>query len=384
MKDVRVVDLTRVLAGPWATQQLADQGASVVKVEPPSGDESRGFGPVVDGRSTYFLSLNRNKSSICLDLKTASAQQILHRMIAEADVVVENFRPGVAPKLGLDWTELMQRHPRLIYVAIRAFGETDPEWKSRPGYDLVLQSVGGAASFNGHPGAPPARFGLPVADLLTGLETVKAVLLALLHREKTGEGQRVVVNMMQAQGAALVYHGSRYAITGECEIQRGSAHRGLMPYDLFPCSDGWLAVACGNDGMWQRLRTALHIPDRQDWRTNVGRVADRVAVDASVREALAHLTVQAADALLTAAKVPVGPVNDVGEAMEHPALEKVILSDSVFGDVAVPGPALTMKGTRTQHLPPPELAAQRDEILRRLGYTAAEIDSLGDRGAFGR
>jgi len=384
MTGTRVIDLSRVLAGPWATQQLADQGADVIKVEPPGGDDSRKFEPVVRGRSTYFLALNRNKRSIVIDLKTEAGRGVLDRLLDSADVVVENFRPGVAASLGLDWSDLSSRYPRLIYVAIRAFGERDPTWRSRPGYDLVLQSVGGAASFNGHPESPPARAGLPVADLFTGYETVKAVLLALLHRERTGEGQRVVVNMMQAQGAALVYHASRCAVTGQSEVQRGNAHRGLMPYDLFPCADGWLAVACGNDRMWQRLRAALGLPDRADWRTNRGRLEDRDAVDAQLREALAKYTVAEADALLTAANVPSGPVNDVAGAIGHPALEKIALRDGVLGSVALPGPTPTLRDTRVAHVGPPGLAEDRDAILSEVGYQPAEIESLHDRGAFGR
>jgi len=384
MQGIRILDLSRVLAGPWATQQLADQGAEVIKVEPPGGDESRRFAPVVDGKSTYFLALNRNKRSICIDLKTDAGRKVLGHLIARSDVLVENYRPGVAEVLGLHWSELSARHPRLIYVAIRAFGETAAQWSGRPGYDMVLQCVGGAASFNGFPDHAPARSGLPSADLFTGLETVKAVLLALLHRERTGEGQRVVVNMMQAQGAALVYHASRQAVTGESEVQRGSAHRGLVPYDLYRCSDGWLAVACGNDRMWQRLRDVLDIEDRPEWRENLGRIAEREVIDGLINASLKHWTTASADALLATVNVPAGPVNDVAGAMANPALEKIILADPVLGDVHVPGPALRLKGTRVRHAAPPELAIHRDEILVEAGLTSIEIESLSDRGAFGR
>jgi crotonobetainyl-CoA:carnitine CoA-transferase CaiB-like acyl-CoA transferase len=384
MTGTRIIDLTRVLAGPWATQQLADQGAEVIKVEAPGGDESRRFEPVVEGRSTYFMALNRNKRSIVLDLKTDAGREILSRMAASADVLVENFRPGVAESLGLTWAELSAKNPRLIYVAIRAFGESDPVWRSRPGYDLVLQSVGGAASFNGHPGSPPVRAGLPAADLFTGYETVKAVLLALLHRERTGEAQRVVVNMLQTQGAALVYHASRCAITGESEIKRGNAHRGLMPYDLYPCRDGWLAVACGNDGMWQRLRRALDLADRPEWRTNRGRLANRQVLDGQLREVMALLTVSEADQRLSDAQVPSGPVHDVAGTLQHPALRRIKIDDAVLGDVSLPGPALALLATRDRHEAPPALAADRDDVLADLGYAAEQIDVLLARGAFGR
>jgi len=384
MKGTRVIDLSRVLAGPWATQQLADQGAEVIKIEPPGGDESRAFEPTVRGSSTYFFALNRNKRSIALDLKTAAGREVLERLLETADVLVENFRPGVAERLGLVWQELLQRHPRLIYVAIRAFGEDAPGWRTRPGYDLVLQAMGGGASFTGYAGSPPVRAGLPVADLFTGYETVKAVLMGLLHRERTGEGQRVLVNMMQAQGAALVYHASRCAVTGESEQKRGNAHRGLMPYDLFPCADGWLAIACGNDRMWQRLREALELPDTPAWRTNRGRLEDREALADHIRAALAKRTVSEADALLAGAKVPSGPVQDVAGALSHPAMAKMALRDAVLGEVEMPAPALKMRGTRETHQPPPALGGDRDAILEEAGLDPAEIASLHDRGAFGR
>jgi crotonobetainyl-CoA:carnitine CoA-transferase CaiB-like acyl-CoA transferase len=384
MTGTRIIDLSRVLAGPWATQQLADQGADVIKVEAPGGDESRRFEPIVDGRSTYFMALNRNKRSIVLDLKTDAGREILRRLVASADVLVENFRPGVAEALGLSWPELAAENPRLIYVAIRAYGESDSGWHARPGYDLVLQSVGGAASFNGHPDSPPVRAGLPAADLFTGYDTVKAVLLALLHRERTGEGQRVVVNMLQTQGAALVYHASRCAITGESEVKRGNAHRGLMPYDLYPCLDGWLAVACGNDGMWQRLRGALDLPDRAEWRTNGGRLANREALDHQMREVLGAMTVSEADARLAHANVPSGPVNDVASTLEHPALHRITVEDDVLGAVALPGPSVQLRATRARHETPPTLAADRDDVLGDLGYAAPQIDALRERGAFGR
>src|SRR5688500_5960574 len=237
MNGIRVLDFSRVLAGPWAAQHLADQGAAVVKIESPEGDETRRFAPMVDGESTYFLSCNRNKRSIVLDLRTAAGREVALRLVETADVLLHNWRPGVAERLGLSWDAVRARNPRLVYVCISAFGSDDPEWAPRAGYDLVLQAMGGAMSFTGFPGQPPVRAGTPVADLVAGLLAVQGVLHGLLHRERTGEGQRIEVDMMQAQAACLVYHYSRYTVTGEAETPRGNAHKGLVPYGVYRCPD---------------------------------------------------------------------------------------------------------------------------------------------------
>lgn len=387
LNGIRIVDLTRVLAGPWATQQLADQGATVVKIEPPGGDETRNFGPWVEGHSTYFMACNRNKRSIVLDLTSEGGRDVLHRLLADADVVIENFRPGVAERLGFGWAELHPRYPKLLYVAIHAFGHPDQgvpvEWTSRPGYDLVLQAMGGGAAATGHPGSPPIKNALSVADLLTGLLATQAVLLGLLERERTGRTQKIVVNMMHAQAAALAYHATRWLIAGEVEEQRGSAHRGLVPYDLYRCSDGWLALACGNDGMWRRLVPALGLPDEPGWARNADRVANRAAVDAVVAEKLAALRVADADALLAKAGVPAGPVLTMDRTLAHPAVDIVTAEHAALGAIAMPGPPLQTVTTRSQHSPPPTIGADRDAILAELGYDDVGIRRLIDGGAVG-
>lgn len=383
MNGVRVLDFSRVLAGPWAAQHLADQGADVVKIEPPGGDETRAFAPIVDGESTYFLSCNRNKRSIVLDLRAPAGREVALRLVDTADVLLHNWRPGVAERLGLAWDDVRARNARLVYVGISAFGEEHPEWSRRAGYDLVLQAMGGAMSFTGFPGGAPVRAGTPIADLVTGLLAVQAVLHGLLQRERTGEGQRVDVDMMQAQAACLAYHYSRFTVTGEAETARGNAHKGLVPYDVFRCADGWLALACGNDGLWQRLRAALGLEDREAWRTNLGRVADREGVDRAVSGALATRTVADADRVLSDAGVPVGPVLDVAGVARHPSVREVAVDHPVLGEVRLAGPTLRTATTRASHAPPPALGADRDAILRGLGYDAATLRRLADEGAFG-
>jgi len=383
VRGIRVLDMTRVLAGPWATQMMADQGAEVIKVESPQGDETRRFEPRVGDDATYFQSLNRNKRSIVLDLKTASGRAVLQRLAASSDVVVENFRPGVAARVGLEWPTLHASFPRLVYVAIHAFGDGESEGTDRAGYDLVLQAMGGAASFTGFPDSPPVRSGLPVADLLSGLYATQAALLGLLEVERTGRGQKIVVNMLQAQAAALTYQASRYVLTGEEEAPRGSAHRGLVPYNLYPCSGGHIAIACGNDGMWQRLREAVRMEDRVQWRTNAGRVDDREALEQALCSAVAEVAVSELDARLCAAGVAAGPVLTIGQVLGHEAVSHVALRHPRLGEFQLPAPVLQTASTRAEHRCAPELGEHRDALLNELGYGQDSLDELERQGAFG-
>jgi formyl-CoA transferase len=382
--DIRVLDFSRVLAGPWATQHLADQGADVVKVEPPGGDETRTFAPHVDGVSTYFVACNRGKRSIVLDLRAEAGRSVAERLVASADVLVHNWRPGIAEKLGLGWAQLAERHPRIVYVHLSAFGsDGDPAIAQRAGYDLVLQAMGGAMSFTGPPEGAPFRSGTPVADLVAGLLVCNAVLQGLHARERDGLGQRIEVNMMQAQAACLTYHASRFAMTGEVEVRRGNAHRGLVPYDVYPCRDGSIAVACGNDRIWNRLCAALGLPDRPEWRTNVLRVQHRAEIDAALKVVLGNRTVAEADACLAAADVPAGPVLTVGEVLVHPAVTLVEVPHADLGSLTLVGPVVRTRTTVAEHRPPPALGADRDAILAEVGYGPVEVGHLAEAGAFG-
>lgn len=367
MNGIRILDLSRVLAGPWATMHLADQGAEVIKVEPPGGDDTRAFGPHVAGVSTYYLAANRNKRSIELDLRAEADRRVLRRLAARCDAVIQNWRPGVAERLGCGWEQLRALKPDLVYVCVHAFGDAAEgpaaAWRDRPGYDLVLQAAGGAMAITGHPGAPPTKCGTSIADLTAGLFAVQAVLVGLLHRERTGEGQRIVVNMMQTQAHALAYHATRHAVTGQEDVQRGNSHAGLAPYDVYRCADGWLAVAAGNDAIFDRLCRALDVDREPEWATNAGRVADRARLDARVGAALAPRTVANADALLAAVGVPAGPVLRPSEALAHPAVESVSVHHPELGPLSMLAPALRTLTTREHHLPPPALDADRAAVL---------------------
>jgi crotonobetainyl-CoA:carnitine CoA-transferase CaiB-like acyl-CoA transferase len=270
-----------------------------------------------------------------------------------------------------------------VVVSIRAFG-SEGAWADRPGYDMVLQAQGGAMSITGAPGDAPLRCGLPVADLLAGLQAAQAATLGLLHRERTGAGQHVVVNMMQVASAALVYHGARALLTGEVEERRGNAHRGLVPYERYACSDGHLVVACGNDALFAALSEALGLPDVPAWRTNAGRVSRRGDVDAAVAGALVGLTVEEADRLLADAGVPAAAVRDVGEAAHHPAVRTARVRHPELGDIELPGPWLYTADTVLDPRPPPALGAHGDEVLAEVGYAPDEVGRLAALGAFGR
>lgn len=366
MHGIRIIDLTRVLAGPLATQQLADQGAEVIKIEPPAGDETRFFGPFHQDQSTYFLCANRNKRAMTLDLKQPEGRAILERLLVTGDVLIHNFRPGVAERLGVDFDTVHQAHPQLVYVAIHAFGEDAGEWTRRGGYDLVLQALGGAPSITGRPTDPPTKCGASIADIVTAHLATQAVLFGLLHRERTGAADRIVVNMMQAQAQALAYHWTRLSVTGEVEHRRGNTHRGLVPYAFYPSKDDWIAIAVANDRQWQRLRELIGAEDDPRLHTNEGRIDHREEVDGLVTAWTQVRTVEELDQQLAGAGIPCGAVNPVDKAIAHPAVTGITVEHPILGPVTLPGPALTTATTRRRHTPPPLFNEHAAEILAEL------------------
>src|SRR5215472_2402214 len=261
LSGITVVDLSRILAGPYSTFLLAELGARVIKVEPPGkGDDAREYGPFKNGVSTYFASVNRGKESIALDLKTEGDRRILDRLLERADVVVENFRPGTMEKLGYGWETLHARYPKLIYAAASGFGHTGPLSKE-PAYDMVVQGLGGIMSITGHPGQPPVRIGMSIGDIGAGLYAAVAVNAALLHRERTGEATKVDIAMFDCQLALLENAIMRYTVTGEVPGPLGARHPTITPFEAFTTADGAMIIAAGNDGLWLKLCEAL---GRQD------------------------------------------------------------------------------------------------------------------------
>ena len=320
LAGVVILDLSRILAGPYCTLLLHELGARVIKVEPPGGDDSRAYGPFHEGESLYFAAINRGKESIALDLKRAEDLSILHRLLEGADVVVENFRPGTMEKLGLGWDVLHARHPRLIYAAASGFGHTGPESK-KPAYDMIVQGLGGIISVTGNPGAKPARIGVSVGDLGAGIYTALGIAAALLHRERTGEATKVDVSMFDCQLSLMENPAMRYFATGDVPGPMGGRHATITPFAIFETADKPIVIAAGNDSLFRKLCAALGQPgwaaDKRfatnDLRRGLAAELAGLVEGVLATEGSAHWL-----ALLEQAGVPAGPINTVAEALAHP------------------------------------------------------------------
>lgn len=376
LTGLTVVDMTRVLAGPYCTMLLCDLGARVIKVEvPETGEDSRSFGPFIDGVSAYFLSLNRGKESIALDLKAEGDRAIFDALIAKADVLVENYRAGTMEKLGYGWEHLHQANPRLIYAAISGFGQTGP-YAHRPAYDMVVQGMGGIMSVTGHPGAPPTRVGTSVGDITAGLFGVSAINAALYERETTGLGRMIDIGMMDCQIAILENAIARYAVTGEAPGPLGARHPSITPFEAYATQDGHVIIAAGNDKLFQALADAL---DRPELKTDP-RFPDNATRAHHVEELKVELEKTLTEQptahwlhVLDKAGVPNGPINNVAQALNDPQ----ILARNMVVEMQDPnGPNLTMAGNPmkisgmadpTVRPPAPRLDENRARILAELG-----------------
>ncbi|MGI8793270.1 MAG: CaiB/BaiF CoA transferase family protein [Acidimicrobiales bacterium] len=315
-----VVDLTRVLAGPYCTMVLADLGARVIKVEHPNGDDARRIGPFIDGVSAYFASVNRGKEALTLDLKTDADRALFEDLVEGADVLIENFRPGVMDRLGYPWADVHRRWPRLVYAAVSGFGRTGP-YAERPAYDMVVQGMGGIMSVTGHPGGPPTRVGTSIGDITAGLFTTIGVLAALRERDATGVGQLVDVAMLDCQVAILENAVARYAATGEVPGPIGSRHPSIAPFGAFEASDGWIIIAAGNDDLFSRLCGVIGRPEltRDDrFATNASRTAHADDLGVEIERALATANVAQWLDRLADAGLPCGPINDVAAVLADP------------------------------------------------------------------
>ncbi len=373
LHGVRVLDLSRVLAGPYCSMFLGDLGAEVVKIEQPgTGDDTRSWGPPFQGgESAYFLCVNRNKRSVTLDLRTPDGIDLLRRLAREADVLMENFRPGTLAGWGLSEAEIRRRNPRLIYASLSAFGANGP-MKDRPGYDLAVQAWGGLMSITGAADGEPSKVGVAIIDIVAGLMLGKSIAAALYAREKTGEGQRIETSLMEAQVASLINAGSNYLVTGKAPGRWGNAHPNIVPYQSFATADGHLVVAVANEAIWARFcdgagRPELEADPRFD--TNAHRVENRDAIIAILGEMFRSRPGQEWIELMNRAGVPCSPVQDISQVFNSPQVLATEMLREIdhptAGKVRMAGLPVKFSGTPASiRLAPPLLGEHNDQVLQ--------------------
>ncbi len=394
LHGIRVLDLTRVLAGPWCAQNLADLGADVIKIERPgAGDDTRSWGPPFlkdrDGHDTadaaYYLAANRNKRSVTIDLAAPAGQQAVRDLAMRSDVVLENYKVGQLQKYQLDYASLAALNPRLIYCSVTGFGQTGP-WAHRPGYDFIIQALGGLMSITGEaddrPGGGPQKVGVAVADLMTGMYATQAVLAALLHRERTGEGQYIDVALLDVQVAMLANMNANFLVSGQAPRRWGNAHPNIVPYQAFRAADQWIVVAVGNDDQYRRFCELGERPDLlhdQRFARNRDRVRNRDTLVPLIAALIAAHPAAWWLEGLERAGVPCGPINDLAQVFDNEQVRarglRIELERDDAGPVPMVGSPLKMSATPPSYrLPPPRLGEHTEQVLREvLGYDAAAI-----------
>ncbi len=393
LKNIKVFDLTRVLAGPTCVQMLADLGADVVKIEKPgSGDDTRGFAPpFVSGtkESAYFIGVNRNKRSVTLDISKPEGQEIALGLIAQSDVLVENFKVGTLGKYGLGYAQLHDKFPRLVYCSITGFGQTGP-YAERPGYDSLIQAMGGVMSLTGEPDGPPQKVGIPLADLFAGLYGCIGILAALHHRDATGHGQQIDIGMLDAHMAWLANQGMNYLATGENPPRLGNQHPNIVPYQVFATSDGFIVLSIANDPTFKRFCENVglgHLAGDPRFATNAARVENRQAVIDALTPVLKTMTTAAWVKRLEELKVGCGPINTVRDAFADPQIRArgavVHISHPATADGVdvIANPVRLSETPADYRLPPPLLGQHTDEVLsKRLGLKKARLTALRKKG----
>ena len=390
LDGLTVIDLTRVLSGPYCTMMLADMGARVIKVEQPGrGDDTRAWGPPFqNGESAYFLSINRNKESVTLNLKHPEGRRVLDALIERADVLVENFRPGTLERMGLGYADLAQQRPDLVYCSISGFGQTGPR-RREPGYDAVMQGEGGLMSITGAPDGPGYRLGIAIVDIVSGMFSAYGIAVALLARERTGRGQYIDVGMLDSVAALLTYQAGIHFTTGEAPGRLGNRHPSITPYETLDAADGELVVAVGNDQLWRTFCGVIGaeaLADDARFRTNKDRVAARETLRPLLVERMRTRPAAEWIERLKAAGIPCGGVRDLAQVFADPQLIEramvVALDHPVAGAIRQLGVPIKMSGTPgAVRTPPPALGEHTEAILGELAMSGSEIARLRADGA---
>ncbi len=393
LDNIRILDITRALAGPYCTMMLGDLGADVIKVErPSSGDESRGWGPPFVGKpygpypgeSAYFVAANRNKRSLTVNIQTPEGQEILRRLAGISDALVENYRTGDLDKLGLGYSDLHRLYPKLIYCSISGYGRTGP-FAERPGYDAILQAEGGMMSITGPVDGPPSRVGIPIIDIASGMFAATAILAALRARDLMGEGQLVDISLFDSHIALLANAASNYLVGGAPPRRLGNAHPNIAPYEAFSARDGWFVLGAANERQWELLCDILNRPDlKTDSRfaTNGSRVANRVALVEELNNIFSGRDANEWIANLIEAGLPCGPINSLPEVFAHPQAQARQMTleaeHPTAGTVRMTGFPYKLSGTPAEiHAPPPMLGEHTEEVLTGLlGYSPEDVAAL--------
>lgn len=386
LEDIVVLDLTRVLAGPYCAMILANLGAKIIKVERPQvGDDSRSFGPYKNGQSAYFVSLNRGKKSIAIDLKTSEGKQLIKEFTKVSDVVLENFKPGTMEKLGLSYDELKKINPRIVYAAVSGFGRTGP-YSKRPAYDMLAQGMGGIMSITGQPGGEPTRVGSSIGDIVAGMFGAIGILTALYERVFTGEGQMVDVAMLDGQVAILENAIARYVVTGEIPGPLGSRHPSISPFEAFKTKDSWVIIACGNQIIWEKFCRAIGREDLMEipeFATNDKRTENYQKLKPIMDEIVQQKTTQEWLNLLEKHNVPSGPINTIDKLFADPQVKSrnmlIKAEQPGMGTIYVAGNPIKLSTLKKEAVtgPAPKIGEHTEEILKTfLNYSDAMINEL--------
>ena len=391
LENIRVIDFTQAMAGPIASMLLGDLGAEIIKIEPVTGDQTRKWAPpYINGMSAYFLSANRNKKSLAIDLKSDEGRKVLLKLAESSDVIIENFRPGTMKKMGLSYEEISRINDRIIYCSLSGYGQTGPG-KDWPGYDLTVLSNSGLLSINGEPDRPPVKFGVPIADITAGLFSDIAILSALYVREKTGSGQYIDMSMLDANFLVLTHQAFNYFATGRNPKKLGSAHSSIAPYQVFEASDGYISIAVGTEKLWKNFVEVIGRQDlasNPDFLTNVERVRNREKLAGALNEIFSRWKVGDLISRLMGAGIPCAPINSVEEAVNNPqikARDMVLDYEAPYGKIKMLGTPFRLSRTPGRiSKAPPMLGEDTGQILESLGFSETDIKKMVENGVVNR